>query len=148
MYKSSMIRGSYELENIDRGIRVGRNRVAQVRIEIRQPRAVDDQIQILLQTASRLAIESEPRPGNIPFDHLDLVPQKIEKPVPVALKQRIEYRRVFHHFFETALRRIRLLPPDQQINSLHVRQIQKCVRQPDFANEPGDADQHDLLSGE
>ena len=141
-----MIRRSHEFENIDGSIRVGRQCVAQVGIEVGQARTVNDQIQVLLQMARRLGAESEAWLGDIPFDDLDLVAQKAEKPVAVALKQRIEHRRVFHHLLEAPVRGIRLLPADQQVDPFHVGQVQKRIRQPDLADEPGNADQHHLLS--
>ena len=66
----------------------------------------------------------------------------------MPVKERIEHRRIFHHLFKTPFGRIRLLSADQKIDLLHVRQIEKRVRQPDLADETGYADQHDLLSRE
>ena len=72
---------------------------------------------------SRRAVSaSSPSPAAyIAFDHLDLLAQKLRKPVAIPLKQRIENRRFFHHLLEAPLRRIRLLPPDQQIDPFHIR---------------------------
>ena len=113
MQEPRVIRRSYELKDIDRSVRISREGVAQVGIEIRQARAVNNQIQVLLQMAGNLGAESKPRLGDVPFDDLDLLAQKIREPVSMPLKQRIEHRRLFHHLLETPLRRIRLLPADQ-----------------------------------
>ena len=56
-----------------------------------QSRAVDDEIEILLEMAQGVGAESETRSGNVPLDNLDLFVQKLEEPVSVPLKQRIEY---------------------------------------------------------
>ncbi len=74
--------------------------------------------------------------------------QEVEEPVAVPVKERIEYRRVLHHLLEAAFGRIRLLSANKEIYFFYVGQIQKRVRQPDLADEAGNADQHDVLSRE
>ncbi len=56
-----MIGRSHELENIDCGVGVRRQGVAQVGIEVGQAGAIDDQIEILLQAARGLGVEPEAR---------------------------------------------------------------------------------------
>ena len=148
MQKSRVIGRSHELENIDGGVGVRRQGVPQVGIEVGQAGAIDNEIEVLLQAARDLGVESEARLRNVAFDDFDLVAQKVEEPVAMTVEERIEYRRLFHHLFEAPLGRIRLLAADQKIDLLHVGQIQKRVRQPDFADEAGDTDQHDVLSCE
>src|SRR5260370_33232799 len=133
MHQPSVIGGSDELEDVDGSVRVGSKGIAYIRIEVRQARAINNEVEVLLQPARRFGAESKPRLSDVSFDDLDLVTQKFEKPIAVPLEQRIEYRRVFHHLLEAAFCRVRLLPADQQANPLHVRQIQQCNSPADFA---------------
>src|SRR5438270_9191975 len=145
MKKARVIRATNKVQNVYRSLGVGGERVAQIRIEIGQSRAVDDEIEILLEMAQGVGAESETRSGNVPLDNLDFFVQELEEPVSMPLKQRIEYWRVLHHLLETALGRIRFLPSNQQIDLFDIGQIHKRVRQPNLANETGDADQHHVL---
>src|SRR5579859_155490 len=103
---------------------------------------------MLLQVRSDVGTEAEAGPGNVSFYNFDLVAQEIGKTGAVAVKQRIKYGRFFHHLLEPGLGGIRFLPADQQINVLHFGQIEKGIHEPDFADESGHANQHDLFSGE
>src|SRR4029077_2054858 len=106
MQKSCVIGRSHELENIYGGVRIRRQGVPQVGIEVGQARAINNEIKVLLQAACRLGVESQARLRNVAFDNLDLVVQKVEEPVAMMVEKRVENRRIFHHLFETALGRI------------------------------------------
>ena len=79
--------------------------------------------QTFLQPPPHLRIEAEPGLSDIAFHHFNLLAKEIGQSGAVALEQRIEHWGFFHHLLEAALRRIRLLPPDQQVNPLHLRQV-------------------------
>src|SRR5437660_6345625 len=109
MQKSSVIRRSHELKDINWSVRVGRESVAQIRVKVRQTRTINNKVQAFLQAARAFATESEPGLRHVAFNDLNFLTQKIRQPIAKTIEQRIEHRRVFHHLLETALRRIRLL---------------------------------------
>ena len=59
--------------------------------------------------------------------------------------ERIEDGRFLHQFFETPRCGIGFLPPDQQINSPDFGQLHERIGQPHFADEAGDANEHDVF---
>ena len=92
--------------------------------------------------------EAQSRLANVALDHFHPFPQKLREVSAVAAIQRIEDRRFLDHLFKATQRGIGFLPPDEQINAPNLRQLHQGIDQPDFADETGHADQHDVLAGE
>ncbi len=139
-----MLRSPHKLQDTHRRIRIRRQRIPQIRIEIRQSRTVYDHIKILLQPPRHLRIQPQPRLRDVALHHFNFFSQILREPRPILFKQRIEYRRLLHHLLEPPLCRIRFLPPDQQINPPDLRQLHQRIRQPDLANKSGHSDQHHM----
>src|SRR5579864_1099082 len=147
MQKPGVVGATDKFENVEGCVGVRCKSVAKVGIEIGEAGAIDDQIEILLQGASYIKTQTQPGLGDIALDHLDFIAQEHGQEVAVAIEERIEYRRVFDHLLEAAFTGIRLLTANQQIDSLHFRQFQQRIGEPDFADEPGHANQQHLLAG-
>src|SRR5712692_5790735 len=66
----------------------------------------------------------------------------------MALKQRFEDGRLLYQLLKSPHRWIRLLAPDQKVDSANLRQVHQGIDQPHLPDEPRHADQHDLLAGQ
>ncbi len=84
--QSGVIRAPHKLKDIDGSIRVSNQCIAQIGVEVRQARAVDDEVEVSLQTARSLRTQSEPGLRNIALHDFDPVAQEIGKCVRVAFK--------------------------------------------------------------
>ena len=73
MHQAGVVALPQEVKQVQCGIHVGSERVAQVRIKIGQPRAVHHQIERLCQSRLRRLIEAQPRRAHIAFDNFNLV---------------------------------------------------------------------------
>src|SRR5215472_12037225 len=100
-----------------------------------------------MEPRRHFGIDAKTRLGDVPFHYFNPFRQKFRGICAVALEQRVEDGRFSHHFLESFLRRIGLLPADQQMNFLYLRQFEQRIDQPDLADESRDSDEHDLLSG-
>src|SRR6267154_618328 len=89
-----------------------------------------------------LRIQAQQGLRDVTLYHFYLVAQVGPEFHSIFFEQRIEYRGFFHDLFKPALRRIRFLPPDQQINPSNLRQIHQRICQPYFANKSGHSNQH------
>ena len=138
-----LFRSTDKLDQVIGRVHVDGQRIPQVRIEIRQPRAVDDDIQLALQTRRHFRIQPQSGLRYIAFNDFHPVGEKRVETIAVAFKQRIENRRLLDHFFETRAARIRLLSPDQQIQLPNLRQIQQHIREPHLADKSRNPDQQD-----
>src|ERR1700722_11132492 len=145
MDESRMVGTANEFEDVEGRVRVRSQGIPQIGIKIRQPGAVDNYVEVFLQSARQVGFDNEPWLCDIAFHNFELLPQKIREAISVFFKQGIEDRRILHHFFETPFRRIRLLPPNKKVDSLHVRQFHQRIGQPDLAYKSGDANQHRVL---
>src|SRR5579864_341725 len=146
MDQTAVIRLANKFQHIHRGVYVGEQRVAQIGIEICQARAVNDEIEIVPQPPRDLRSKTQLGLRQVPFDHFDLVSQKARQARSIALIQGIEDRRLLNHPLESFARWIRLLAPDEQVNTPDLGEIQQRIRQPDLADEAGNPDQHHVLA--
>ena len=82
--------GANKLEDVQWSIGVRGQRIAQIRIEIGQPRTVDNKIKILLQ--ARRDFRAQPQSGlcDVTFNNLDFAVQKVGEPATVAFEQRVD----------------------------------------------------------
>ena len=78
------------MQQMVRRVDVHRQRVAEVRVEIRQPGAIDDQVQRPPQALPRFHRQSEPGFARIACHHLYPLAQEIREPVAVPLGQPVE----------------------------------------------------------
>src|SRR3954463_3814328 len=143
-----MVGLAYELQHIHYCIDIGTDRLAQIRIEIGKARAVDDEIELAPQFVSDSGVNAEIRLRDVAFNYLHPLGNKLQKLVTVLRVKRIKHWRFVDELLEAALRRIRFLPPYEQINLSDFRQVHQSVREPDFADEAGDSDKHDVLAPE
>ena len=65
MQQRRMIRSANEFDQVISRVHVHSQRIPQIGIKIRQPRAVDDEIKILLQPCRDLRLQPQPRLRNI-----------------------------------------------------------------------------------
>ena len=76
MQQRSVIRGANEFDQVMRRIHIHGQGVPQIRIEVRQPRTVDDQIKILAQPRCGLGIKPHAWLRNIAFHNFDFLGQQ------------------------------------------------------------------------
>ena len=123
MHQPRVVALSQKVQQVHRGIHVGSESIAQVRIEIRQPRAVHHQIERFCQPRLRRRIQTQPRLAYIAFDDFHLVFQERAQFASVLFLQRVERRRFLDNFLKTFLRRSRPVSANQQRNLSNVRDI-------------------------
>ena len=68
MHQPGVMAFAEKVEQMDRGIHVGRKGVTQVGVEIRQPGTVDDKVERIGEPRLRFLVESETREAHVPFD--------------------------------------------------------------------------------
>ena len=83
MKQPRALRPPHKLQDVDRRIRICRQRIPQIRIEVRQPRTIHNQIKIPLQPPRHLPIEPQPRLRNVALHYFHFLPQIISKPHPI-----------------------------------------------------------------
>ena len=108
-----MIRPANKFDQVISRIHIHSQSVAQIGIEIRETRAVHNQIERLLQARLRLGIHAESRLADVAFDNVDFLFQKRAKLATVFLLQRIECWRLLENFLKSPLARSRPIAPDQ-----------------------------------
>ena len=143
-----MLAMAEKLQNVIHGVDVGGERIAQVGIEIRETRAVCDHVHRLLQPRLRFRVQAQARLAGIAFHHFHFVLQEGRQAGSVPLVQGVEGRRLLHNFLEAALRGRGAVAPDEQRDFADVGNFFQQVHQPDFADEAGHADQHDVFPGQ
>src|SRR3989449_1723704 len=146
--QAGVVGGANKIEQVRYAGDVRCQSVAQVRVEIHQAGAVHHQVEQPLQPRSRLRRHAQPGLADVTLDHLDPISQELGQAIAVALMQVVEDRRFRDDSFKAFLRRGGSLTPDQKIDFADLRQVVEQGRQPDLADEPGNAYQQDLLSSE
>jgi hypothetical protein len=81
-----------KLEHVHGSVDVGQQRVPQVGIEIREPRAVDDQVEILAQPVADRGRKAKAGLGNIAFNHFDAFSEETRQPRAMPRPQGIKDR--------------------------------------------------------
>src|SRR5947208_13558243 len=86
MQQACMVRTPHKLHHIHRRIYVRNQSLSQVGIEVGQPRAVDDQIELASQPPSNIGRNPQIRPPHIAFHYLHFLPQKTCQPRAILLR--------------------------------------------------------------
>ena len=76
MQQRGVVGCAEKIDQMDRRLDVAGQRIAQVGIEIRQPRAVHHHIDHAGQPLPRFVVKAQPRLAYIPFHDLDLFGEK------------------------------------------------------------------------
>jgi hypothetical protein len=145
MHQRRVIALTEKFQQVDDGVNVGGDCIAQVRIKVRQPGAVGYQIEGAGQV--RLSNRVEPQPGqaDVAFHHFHFLFQKVRQLCAVNFLQTIKGRRLFNDFLKASLGGSRPVWPDEKRDFPNLRNLFKQVHEPDFADEAGYADQHQVL---
>src|SRR6185503_1970099 len=98
-----MVAISNEVEQVQGSIDVGGDRRSQVRIEIRQPRAVHYHIKIARQAFQSIGVEPKSGPGDVSLHNFDSIPQEPGKILAVSFVKGFEDGRLFYNSLKPAL---------------------------------------------
>src|SRR5260370_13219015 len=104
--------------------------IAEVRIEVRQPRTIHNKIDHACQALPGFSIQAESRQSHIAFHYLDLFREKNAQVFPIALFQPVENWRRFYDLLKSAPGRAVTLPPHPQIDLPHLRTFAKKMLEP------------------
>ncbi len=137
-----------KIQYVIRRVHIHRKCVANVRIEIRQPRAVQDHINILRETIAHFRRESEVRLAHVTIDDFDALTQELTKSVAMLLRERIKNRRFFNRPLKPLQGSVGTVVADQQIHAANFRQVPQQICEPHFADETRAADQQNLFSAQ
>ena len=143
-----MLAFAQKIEGVRRGAHVGRQCVANIRIKVRQTRAIYDHIERSRQAQAQVRRQSETGLAHVAVDHFNSLAEKRRETIAMPLRQLLEHRRFFQRSLVTFHRSRRPVVPYQQINAANLRQIGKQVGQPHFSDEPRRANQQNMFSGQ
>jgi len=149
MHQSGVVALAQEVEQVASGIDVGGERVAQVRIEIRQAGAVGDHVERTLQARLRCD-PSRPRPGWLtsPSTTSTFFAEERGEIRSVGFPAGDRAWEIPRRFFSK--RRCAEVVRLRRINSVIFAMLGiffEQVHQPDLADEAGDADKQEVLAG-
>src|SRR5712692_11688644 len=103
MEQARMVGRLQEFEKMGGRGHVARQRVAKVRVEVRQARTIHHQVQRAGQAPAGLRVHAQPGLADVAFDDLDAIRDKIGKLLTQPLKQWVKYGRLLENFLEAAL---------------------------------------------
>src|SRR5690348_16563606 len=105
------------------GRHIARQGLAKVRIEIRKPGTVDDEVQITSQMRLHRRGNSQAWLAHVALDDFDAPGDKLREPVTEPLLQGVKYRRFLENFLKAALCRRGALTANQDINFADLRDL-------------------------
>src|ERR1700680_1290793 len=123
---------------------IARQGFAKIRIEIRQPGTIDDEVQIARELCPPLRGNPQSRLAYVALDDLDALGDKLSEPAAKLLLQGIEYRRLFENLLKTPLRSCCALAADQQVDLADPGHFVQELRQPHLADKTRHPDQKDV----
>src|SRR5690349_24941074 len=103
MQQPCVIAPADEFSHVDGGVYIRRKRISQVRIEVGEPGAVDDQIKVRAQPRGNVSIDSQPGLSHIALDHFNLFVDELQELRSVFLVKWIEYGRFFSQLLKALL---------------------------------------------
>ena len=95
MQQPRMIRSTQEFDQVDDRRDVACQSLAKVRVEVREPGAIDHHIQRAAQALPYLGSHAQPRLTDVTFDYFDSLGDEIREPLTEPLLQGIKHRRFF-----------------------------------------------------
>ena len=110
--QTSVVRLADEVHDVHHSINVRRQGVAQVGIEIRQARAVDNEIEMLAKFFVGSERKSQVWLSDVAFHHFDFFPDESRQIQAISRVERIKNWRFLDHLFETVDGWIRFLATD------------------------------------
>src|SRR4030095_10013493 len=137
-----------EIDQVKCAVNVDRQRLAQVGVEIGQAGAVDHQVEVGFHALERRGGDPKARLRDVAFDDFDLFAQEGAEIVAVPGMQVFEERRFGDNLLEAAPGRRRTLAAYEQVDLGYLRNLFEDLRQPDFADEPREADEQDVFARE
>src|SRR5262245_3332921 len=131
-----------------RAFNINRQRLPQVRVEICQSGAVDHQVEVGFQPLERLWFNPQTWLSDVSLNNIRLFGQEGAKIVAMPEVQILKERRFGGDLLEAAPGRRRTLAPYEQMDFRDVGTLFEDFRQPDFADEPCEADQQNVFARE
>src|SRR4029077_353316 len=110
------------------GWAIRRERVAQIRIEVRQAGAVDDEIERARQPLTNFWGEAQMRFATVSLYYFHAFAQELRETLAVLRDEGLEYRPFLNDALESLESRGGAVSPNQQINSADVRKVGEQVR--------------------
>ena len=156
MQQGAVVRCANEVNEMVGRIHIDSHRVAQIGVEIRKARTVDDQVEFPAEARRYFGIEAHSGLRNVAVHDFDFVGQQRTELVAVLIEQRVENGRLLDHLFEALAGRVGRLRTNQQIKLVDFGQkrgaglyrlgavgteVHQRVGQPYLADEAGHADQ-------
>src|ERR1700719_3001898 len=128
---------AHKVEDVRCGLDIRRERVAQVGIEVREARTIDDEIERAAQALTNFGGEAQMRLAAVSLDYFHAFAQELRETLAVLRGEGLEYRRFLNDALESLESRGGAVSPNQQINSADVRKVGEQVREPHFGDEAG-----------
>src|SRR6266481_2474035 len=144
MHQAGVIALAQKVEQVNGGIDVGRERIAQIGIEIRQASAVHDDVERFCEACLGGFVEPKTRLADVSFDDFHFFFQKSPELTPVPVVKRVERGRFLDDFLEAPLGGRCAVAANQKGDLANVGNIFEQIDQPDFADESSHTDQQNM----